>query len=33
MSLGHLPEPWQPNAFYKLGDRVTLRGDHRVLFL
>ena len=30
MTLSHLPKPWRPNAMYKLGDRVTLRGERRV---
>jgi len=32
MSLTHLPEPWRPNAVYKVGDRVTLR-DERAIFV
>ena len=30
MSLSLLPEPWRPNAIYKLGDPVTLRAERRV---
>jgi hypothetical protein len=30
MRLSHLPEPWRPNAIYKLGDRVALRDQHAV---
>jgi len=33
MSLAHLPGPWRPNASYKPGDRVTLRGERNVLVL
>jgi len=30
MTLSHLPEPWRPNTIYKVGDRVTLRGESSV---
>ena len=33
MKVSHLPEPWRPNAIYKLGDRVTLRGERAVFVL
>jgi len=33
MSVRHLPEPWRPNGIYKLGDRVTLRGERSVFVL
>ncbi|MGO9604607.1 MAG: hypothetical protein ACLQAT_14660 [Candidatus Binataceae bacterium] len=33
MTLTQLPEPWRPNAVYKLGDRVTLRGERSVFVL
>ena len=33
MSLSHLPGPWRPNAVYKLGDRVTIRGERNVFVL
>ncbi len=32
MKLRYLPEPWRPNAIYRLGDRVTLR-DRRNVFV
>ncbi len=31
MRLAHLPEPWRPNAVYKLGDRVTVRHRPNIL--
>ena len=33
MSLSHFPEPWRPNAIYKLSDRVTLRTPKCVFVL
>jgi len=33
MTLSHLPEPWRPDAIYKLGDRMTLRDEHNVFVL
>ena len=33
MSLSHFPEPWRPNAIYKLSDRVTVRTPECVFVL
>jgi hypothetical protein len=33
MSLDYLPSPWRPNAIYQLGNRVTIRDEHKVYVL